>query len=218
LVQKRPCALAISTPVTYVAGLAACAQKGIVVKGGQHLETLGKVKFIAFDKTGTLSEGIFQLLHFNEIGHSRDRKEVLAYLSLMEASASHPLADAIVKGAANEKAEVPTHLQVKDHTLLPGEGVVGIIDNKKVHVGNKRLFVRLGLYQDLLEEEKATVEGWASSGGTIGFISIEGEGIVGSYCVSDKIRDETKVVINDLKKKGIGINMLTGDLATDWLG
>ena len=57
---------------------------------------------------------------------------------------------------------------MKDHTLLPGEGVVGIIDNKKVHVGNKRLFVRLGLYDELPEEDKATVDGWASSGGTIG--------------------------------------------------
>ncbi|KAK1743389.1 cadmium/zinc-transporting ATPase [Skeletonema marinoi] len=218
LVVACPCALIISTPVTYVAGLAACAQKGIIVKGGQHLETLGKVQFIAFDKTGTLSEGIFQLLHFNEIGQSRNRKEVLAYLSLMEASASHPLADAIVKGAANEKAEVPAHLQVKDHTLLPGEGVVGIIDNKKVHVGNKRLFVRLGLHQKLSEEDKATAEGWASAGGTIGFISIEGEGIVGSYCVSDKIRDETKVVIRDLKDKGIVINMLTGDQRQAALG
>ena len=211
LVVACPCALIISTPVTYVAGLAACAQKGIIVKGGQHLETLGRVQFIAFDKTGTLSEGIFQLLHFNEIGQSRDRKEVLAYLSLMEASASHPLADAIVKGAANEKAEVPAHLQVKDHTLLPGEGVVGIIDNKKVHVGNKRLFVRLGLHQKLCEADKVTVDGWASSGGTIGFISIEGEGIVGSYCVADKIRDETKIVIQDLKEKAVGITMLTGD-------
>lgn len=218
VVVACPCALIISTPVTYVAGLAACAQKGIIVKGGQHLETLNKVQYIAFDKTGTLSEGIFQLLHFHEIGQSRDRKEVLAYLSLMEAPASHPLADAIVKGAANEKAQVPTHLQVKDHTLLPGEGVVGIIDNKKVHVGNKRLFVRLGLHQKLSEEDKATVEGWASSGGTIGFISIEGEGIVGSYCVSDKIRDETKFVMKYLKEKGIGINMLTGDQRQAALG
>ncbi len=218
LVVACPCALIISTPVTYVAGLAACAQKGIIVKGGQHLETLGKVQFIAFDKTGTLSEGVFQMLHFNVIGQSRDRKEVLAYISLMEASASHPLADAIVKGAANEKAEVAASLRVSDHTILPGEGVVGIIDNKKVHVGNKRLFIRLGLHQELSEDDKATVEGWALSGSTIGFISIEGEGIVGSYCVSDKIRDETKTVIQDLKKDGICIKMLTGDQRQAALG
>ena len=218
IVVACPCALIISTPVTYVAGLAACAQKGIIVKGGQHLETLGKVKFIAFDKTGTLSEGVFQMLHFNVIGRGHDRKEVLAYLSLMEAPASHPLADALVRGAANENANIPKQWQVKDHTLLPGEGVVGIINNKKVHVGNKRLFVRLGLYQDLSTMEQEITESWASAGGTIGFISIEGEGIVGSYCVSDKIRDETKDVITDLKKKGIEINMLTGDQRQAALG
>ena len=137
---------------------------------------------------------------------------MLAYLSLMEASASHPLADAIVKGAANENAIVPKHLQVKNHTLLPGEGVMGTIDGKKVYVGNKRLFDRLGLYQDLPTEDARKADEWAAAGETIGFISIEGEGIVGVYCVSDKIREETKHVIKSLKQKGINIKMLTGDL------
>jgi Cd2+/Zn2+-exporting ATPase len=96
-----PCALIISTPVTYVAGLASVAQKGVVCKGGQHLEGLGRVQSIFFDKTGTLSQGIFAMLHF-EIGGARSREEVL-----MEAPAIHPLSDAIVKGAANEKVVIP---------------------------------------------------------------------------------------------------------------
>ena len=161
---------------------------------------------------------MFQLLHFNEIGQSRTRKEVLAFLSLMEASASHPLAEAIVQGAKNEGATIPKHLQVKNHTLLPGEGVTGTIDGKKVYVGNKRLFDRLGFYQELPTEEASKANEWAEAGGTIGFISIEGEGIVGTYCVADKIRKETKVVISELKKKGISIKMLTGDLKQAALG
>lgn len=136
----------------------------------------------------------------------------------MEASASHPLADAIVKGAKNEGATIPKHLQVNNHTLLPGEGVTGIIDGKKVYVGNKRLFDRLGLYQELPTVEASKTNEWAASGGTIGFISIEGEGIVGAYCVADKIRKETKAVIGELKKKGINIKMLTGDLNQAALG
>jgi Zn2+/Cd2+-exporting ATPase len=161
---------------------------------------------------------VFQLLHFNEIGQSRTRKEVLAYLSLMEASASHPLANAIVQGAKNEGATIPKHLQVKNHTLLPGEGVTGTIDGKKVYVGNKRLFDSLGLYQELPTEEASKTNEWAAAGGTIGFISIEGEDIVGTYCVADKVRKETKAVISELKKKGINIKMLTGDLNQSALG
>ena len=107
IVIACPCALIISTPVTYVAGLAAIAQKGVICKGGQHLESLGAVKSIYFDKTGTLSQGIFALLHFNVVGETRSRKEVLGYLALMEAPASHPLSDAIVKGAANEQVDIP---------------------------------------------------------------------------------------------------------------
>lgn len=129
----------------------------------------------------------------------------------MESTASHPLADAIVKGAANEQVVVPKHLQVKDHTLLPGEGIAGVIDGKKVHVGNKRLFDRLGLVDKIPKEEVATVDEWAQAGGTIGFISIEGDGIVGSYCVSDRIRSEAKDVVTKLKKRGIEVVMLTGD-------
>jgi len=206
-----PCALIISTPVTYVAGLAALAQKGVIVKGGQHLESLGRVSNIAFDKTGTLSEGCFQMLHFKVIGDNRERKEVLEYLALMEEPASHPLSDAIVKGAANEQVSVPRNLQLKDHTILLGEGITAKVDGKTVHVGNKRLFERLGLHDQLPKDDAVLVDEWTKSGGITGFIAIEGEGIVGSYCVADKIRDEAKSAVKELKEMGITITMLTGD-------
>ncbi|KAL7540531.1 hypothetical protein ACHAXR_012232 [Thalassiosira sp. AJA248-18] len=210
IVIACPCALIISTPVTYVAGLAAVAQKGVIIKGGQHLEGLGRVKHIYFDKTGTISQGIFALLHFNVVGQSRSRKEVLEYLALMEAPASHPLSDAIVKGAANEGIDIPK-LQVKNHTLLPGEGIIANVDGKNVHVGNQKLFQRLKLYDALPKDIKCTTDEWAQSGGTTGFISIEGDGIVGAYCVADKIRDEAMEVVTELKNMGIKIVMLTGD-------
>jgi len=210
IVIACPCALIISTPVTYVAGLAAVAQRGVIVKGGQHLESLGRVKSIAFDKTGTLSQGIFALLHFDVVGKARTREEVLGYLALMEAPASHPLSDAIVKGAANEGVS-PSKIELQNHTLLPGEGITAIAGGKTVYVGNKNLFERLRLYDDLPQNVKATTEEWAKSAGTIGFISVEGEGIIGTYCVADKIRDEAKDVVAALKKMGIEITMLTGD-------
>jgi len=210
IVIACPCALIISTPITYVAGLAASSQRGVIVKGGQHLESLGRVKSIAFDKTGTLTQGVFALLHFNVVGKTRSRKEVLGYLALVEAPASHPLSDAIVKGAANEQVEVPK-LQLSNHTLLPGEGITANVADKAVYVGNRKLFDRLGLYEALPEDVKVMTDEWANAGGTTGFISIEGEGIVGTYCVADKIRDEAKDVVQALQRMGIEITMLTGD-------
>ena len=211
IVIACPCALIISTPVTYVAGLAAVTQKGIVCKGGQHLEGMGRVKSIYFDKTGTLSEGIFALLHFKLVDDAvRSRKEVLGYLALMEVPASHPLSDAIVKGAASEQVGI-LKLNVQNHTLLPGEGITAVVEGKNVHVGNKRLFDRLNLYDNLSRSMKATTNDWSQSGGTVGFISIEGEGILGAYCVADKIRHEAKEVVTTLKCMGIDITMITGD-------
>lgn len=197
--------------MTYVAGLAALARKGVIVKGGQHLESLGRVGKIAFDKTGTLSEGSFKMLDFRVIGDKRKRKEVLEYLALMEEPASHPLSDALVKGAANEQVSVPRHLQLKNHTMVAGEGITATVDDQLVHVGNKKMFKRLGLYRQLLEKDVAMVDEWAASGGTTGFVAIEGDGIVGCYCVADKIRDEAKSAVRGLKEMGIAITMLTGD-------
>ena len=136
----------------------------------------------------------------------RSRKEVLGYLANMEAPASHPLSDAIV----NEQADT-LKLYVQNHTLLPGEGITAVVEGKNVHVGNKRLFDRLNLYDNLSRSMKATTDDWSQSGGTVGFISIEGEGIVGSYCVADKIRHEAKEVVTTLKCMGIDITMITGD-------
>eukprot|EP00985_Skeletonema_marinoi_P022424 scaffold14309_cov66-Skeletonema_marinoi.AAC.1 len=72
------------------------------------------------------------------------RREVLEYLALMEGPASHPLSEAIVKGALNEGVSIPKHIELKDHTLLPGEGITAVVNGKTVHVGNKKLFQRIG--------------------------------------------------------------------------
>jgi Cd2+/Zn2+-exporting ATPase len=211
IVIACPCALIISTPVSYVAGLAATAQRGVLIKGGAHLEALGLVKKICFDKTGTLTEGKFRLLNLNIIGQKRQRKEVLEYISLMEERASHPLAQAIIEAARNEGVSIPKSLFVKDHTFLAGEGVSGVINGVPVYVGNMRLFQRLGLLDKLEKSERESAEQWESTGGTVGFMSIGEDGIVCSYCVADKVRSEARDVVSRLKHMGIDITMLTGD-------
>ena len=207
-----PCALTISTPVTYAAGLAAAAQRGIVVKGGASLEALGSVRTVIFDKTGTITEGKFAVSGMEVIGASRTRSEMLALLAVMEAPSSHPLAATLVKAAEEEGIVVPKSMEVKDHTVLKGEGVSATINGKKVYVGNDRLFSRIGMYEQLPENYKALAEEWGTQrGGTVGFIGIDGDGIIGSYCVTDVVRPEAKEAIAALQFAGINVVMLTGD-------
>eukprot|EP00980_Cylindrotheca_fusiformis_P025757 scaffold14565_cov91-Cylindrotheca_fusiformis.AAC.1 len=222
IVIACPCALIISTPVTYVAGLAAAAQAGIVVKGGAHLEekhdpndfflwqSVGRVKRIAFDKTGTLTEGNFRLLSLRTWG-SKTREEVLQLLYCIEGDASHPLAAAMIAAAKSEGVSVPQEWKTEGHQNLEGEGVVAMIDGVAVHVGNFRLFERLSYLDHMPDVEMQYAKQWLNSGATVGFVSVEGLGVVGSYCVSDAVRKEAKDVITSFGKLGIDVNMLTGD-------
>ena len=169
---------------------------------------------IAFDKTGTLTEGNFALRNLYVTTASRfGKKEAMGYLAMMEAPSSHPLASALVHAARMEgiSSAPKHHVTVKNHTVLKGEGLVGDIERKTVHVGNCRLFQRLGLYDLLSDAEKDLAKSWESSGETVGFMSVEGFGIVCMYSVADAIRDEAQNVINKLEKLGIQISMLTGD-------
>lgn len=212
IVVACPCALIISTPVSYVAGLAATAQKGVLIKGGATLEALGVVKHVLFDKTGTLTTGHFELLHLKVLGTGKSREQVFQYLSLMEERASHPVAQAIINGAKNEKVEVPRKsMLLEKHTIVEGEGVVGVINGLEVHVGNERLFNRLGLLERLSEQERNEISSWSALGGTVGFMSIQGEGIVCAFCAADRVRAEAAKVVRNLKKQGVTVTMLTGD-------
>ncbi|GMI01539.1 hypothetical protein TrLO_g10203 [Triparma laevis f. longispina] len=129
IVIACPCALIISTPVAYVAGLAATAQKGIIIKGGVHLEALSRVKIVASDKTGTLTHGEFAVLHVDMVGKWKKKKEVFRRLAVMERDSSHPMAS--------------------EHEILKGEGVQGVVGGTRMYVGNARLMERLGLLKGL---------------------------------------------------------------------
>ena len=206
-----PCALTISTPVTYAAGLAATAQKGIIVKGGARLEALGNVKTIVFDKTGTLTEGRFQLIHLDVIGTQKTRRQVLELLASMESHSSHPLAATLVNAAKQEGVQILKNGLVLDHTVLKGEGVKATVHGVEVYVGNSRLFQRIKLYDKLPSTEKEKALSWSTKGGTVGFLGIPGMGIIGMFCVADGVRKEAKEVISALLDDGVNVLMLTGD-------
>lgn len=206
-----PCALIISTPVVYVAGLAAAAQNGVLIKGGAYLEALGKVDEIFFDKTGTLTEGKFKMLNLCTVSSKYTREQILQYLSLMEERASHPLAQSLVHGAKNEGIQIPDTLFVEDHTFLPGEGVTGTINDLRIYVGNERLFSRLELLEKLSVEKLKSLKELEAIGSTTGFMSIGDEGIVAWYCVADSIRPEAKSALDQFRAMGTSMSMLTGD-------
>lgn len=211
IVVACPCALVISTPVAYVAGLAATAQRGILIKGGAILEALACVENICFDKTGTLTNGEFALLHLQLVSNKLSRVEILGYLSAMEERASHPVAQAIVTAARNEKGYVRADFKVEQHVLIAGAGVEGVINGKRVCIGNDRLFQGLDMLENLGPRICREVELWKGLGGTIGYMSIEGHGIVCAFCAADAVRAESADVIRKLTSAGIKTTMLTGD-------
>jgi len=211
IVIACPCALTISTPVTYAAGLAATAQKGILVKGGSTLEALGCVKTVLFDKTGTLTEGKFQVSHLQTVGNHLSRENMLKYLALIEAPSSHPLAAALVSAAKMEGVEMPKNSLISEHKVLKGEGVTAVVEGINMYVGNINLFRRLGYYDNLTESHKVNAIKWNQEGGTVGFLGIENKGIVGIFSLADSIRKEAKHVVQTLQNDDVEVIMLTGD-------
>jgi Cd2+/Zn2+-exporting ATPase len=206
-----PCALTISTPVTYAAGLAATAQRGIIVKGGAKLEAMGSVDRIVFDKTGTLTKGTFSVMHLEVVGTSKSREDMLQLLALMQERSSHPLSASLVEAAKKEGVNVPRHIAVTDHSILKGEGITAQVDGKPVYVGNERLFNRLAMLDKLSLNHQQLAKAWANTGGTVGFIGTFENGIIGMFCVKDTIREEAEAVIKGFKDAHIDVMMCTGD-------
>lgn len=169
------------------------------------------MKKIAFDKTGTLTKGNFKLLHLREWNHSFKREHVLQYLYAMEMNASHPLALSLISAAKSENVSVPETWVIQDHQNLDGEGVTARINGKKIYVGNMRLFERIGLLRHLPDEELNSAKEWMEGGCTVGFLGVEGAGIVATYCVADAVRNEANDVVCSIRKLNIEPVMLTGD-------
>ncbi len=215
IVIACPCALTISTPVTYAAGLAATAQRGIIIKGGAKLEAMGSVDRIVFDKTGTLTRGKFSVIHLEVIGNGKTRQEMLEILALLQERASHPISSSLVQAAKEEGVKIPRHISVTDHQILKGEGITAKINgDTEVFVGNERLFERLGMLDALPSNYKGLIHQWGNTGGTIGFVGIQEDGIIGMFCVKDAVREEAKAVISGFKEAHIDTLLCTGDSDT----
>jgi Cd2+/Zn2+-exporting ATPase len=205
LVAASPCALALGTPAAIMAGVAQAARNGILIKGGVHLENLGKLKAMAFDKTGTITQGDLQLTDIIS-ADSINEDELLSLAAAVEKRSAHPIARAIVYEAQHRQLSLPTINEVES---LTGSGMLAVQEDQTVRIG------KLSTLEDNGIQLPAPLvhhgEELASQGKTIMAVS-KGKALLGLIAVADTLRPEVRSAINELK--GLGIQktvMLTGD-------
>ncbi|AMM26572.1 4-deoxy-4-formamido-L-arabinose-phospho-UDP deformylase [Variovorax sp. PAMC 28711] len=203
LVIACPCALVISTPVTVVSGLTAAARRGILIKGGTHLESARKLRAVALDKTGTLTEGKPVLVDWQAWGGADDVATRAAAASLALRS-DHPVSKAIAAGI--ERNDAP----VDDFRALVGRGVEGRVAGRALVLGNHRLIEERGLCSPALE---AALTAHEQQGRTVTLLADEAA-VLGLFAVADTVKPGSRAAIAELKALGITPVMLTGDNTT----
>ena len=194
LVISCPCALVISIPLSFFAGLGGASREGILIKGSNYLETLSKSKIVVFDKTGTLTRGVFEVtaVHHSKIGEAK----LLEYAALAECSSSHPISRSLQAAYGKEI----DRSRVADIEEISGHGITAKVDGHKVAAGNLRLMKKLGI-------EAAECH----SLGTIIHLAIDGE-YSGHIVISDVEKPTSREALSALKKAGVAKTvMLTGD-------
>jgi Cd2+/Zn2+-exporting ATPase len=204
LTAASPCALAIGTPATVLSGIARAARGGVLVKGGVHLENLGRVNAIAFDKTGTLTRGRPAVTDIIEIGDC-EQTQALALAAAVELGSSHPLAAAIVAEAQARQCEISPATDIEQ---IPGKGMIARVNGQSVHVGHLDL---LSAEHSDLPRVRQIVSDLASRGRTTVLVVLDGTplAVIG---LADRPRDNAADTIRRLKALGIAHTiMLTGD-------
>jgi Cd2+/Zn2+-exporting ATPase len=209
LVIACPCALVISTPVSIVSALTAASRRGVLVKGGAHLEDMGRVRAVVFDKTGTLTHGAPQVTDVIAAGGSV--AEVLALAAAVEARSPHPVAAAVVRHA--QEQAVPW-TAASDVVEIPGRGARGHVGAGPVLVGSHRLFDERGLCDHRLDAELDRLESEGKTAVLVGRLDRGETGtLLGVIGVADEVRPEAEEAIAALRRAGLRVAMLSGDNA-----
>lgn len=194
LVISCPCALVISIPLSFFAGIGGASNQGVLVKGSNYLETLAQTKYVVFDKTGTMTQGVFEVsgIHHSQIPDEK----LLEYAALTECSSSHPISKSLQKAYGKPV----DRNRVTDIEEISGNGVIAKVDGVSVAAGNAKLMNRLGIaYQECHHV------------GTVVHMAVDGR-YAGHILISDIIKPHAKEAIAELKKAGISRTvMLTGD-------
>ncbi|MGE5544638.1 MAG: heavy metal translocating P-type ATPase [Bacillota bacterium] len=204
LLVACPCALVISTPVSIVSAIGNAARNGVLFKGGMYLEEAGSLAVIAFDKTGTLTQGkptVTDLISRSDLSS----QELLSTAAAIENRSEHPLAQAIVEYAREQKVDVPA---ASAFEAVPGKGAWGVVKGKHYQIGNPRFFMEQAMGLKLVEEDIDRLQG---EGKTVMLLG-DDKRILGVIAVTDVLRENARESVNSLKASGIQqIIMLTGD-------
>ncbi|VAX28978.1 Lead, cadmium, zinc and mercury transporting ATPase; Copper-translocating P-type ATPase, partial [hydrothermal vent metagenome] len=203
LVAAAPCALVMSTPVAIAAGIGKAGLTGVLIKGGIHLENLGKIRVVAFDKTGTLTSG--KPVVTDVIALKGEPSEVMTMAYSIERFSEHPLARAIVKKAEEVRIKP---LDITDFSALIGAGARAVIGKETVYVGKPELFEKLGV----IKKHAPIIRKLMEEGKTVVFVGTEKDAH-GVIAIRDQIRPHSREVIAGLQQTGIKVFMLSGDNA-----
>lgn len=205
LVVFCPCALVLATPTAIMAGIGNASKYGMLIKGGDVVERLSKIKNIAFDKTGTLTYGKLSVVEYKSFNPEYDDEALLKILSSVEAYSEHPLGKAIISYYKENNEEL---LDIQNFTVNPGKGITANLGEKSILVGNLKLIknVDINLNKDIINIS----EEFTKKGCTVIYLSIDNK-LIGYVALSDILREEAKEVISYIKSQKINPIMLTGD-------
>ncbi|WP_372658624.1 heavy metal translocating P-type ATPase [Hydrogenophaga sp.] len=201
LVIACPCALVISTPVSVVSGLAAAARRGILIKGGVYLESAHKIQAIAFDKTGTITEGKPRLVATELLAADADEAQVLRWAADLAGASDHPVSRAIAQGLPVGAG------RVAGFSALLGRGVEALVDGQRLWLGNHRLMEERGLCSAAIEARLAEHE---AQGRTVTLLANE-RAVLALFAVADTIKPRSREALAELHAMGVRTVMLTGD-------
>ncbi|MCY6356178.1 heavy metal translocating P-type ATPase [Clostridium sp. ZS2-4] len=203
LVIACPCALGLATPTAIMVGTGKGAEYGVLIKSGAALETAHKIQTIVFDKTGTITEGKPKVTDIITV-QGTSEEELLLIAASAEKTSEHPLGEAIVKKAEDEKLDLK---KVNFFRAIPGHGIEVEIDSKKILLGNKKLIVENNISLESLEEKSIEL---ANEGKTPMYIASDGK-IMGIIAVADTVKESSQKAIEKLHAMGIEVAMITGD-------
>lgn len=201
LVIACPCAMGLATPTAIIVGVGKAAQNGILIKNAESLEKFDGVNFVVMDKTGTITKGTPEVTDIQPVG-SHSESDVLRLLASLESHSEHPLAQAVVEKAKDDK--ISLH-KVKDFEAIEGKGLKGVIDDTEYYAGN------LKLVDDLkIKIDEEIINTFASQGKTP-VIFMTNKKVVAYIGIADTIKDDAKDAVTELHRQGIKVAMLTGD-------
>lgn len=206
LIIACPCALGLATPMSIMVGVGRGAQSGVLIKNAEALERMEKVDTLVVDKTGTLTEGKPKVTSLLTSGPLTET-EVLKLAASLERASEHPLGAAIVAAAQERKIELA---QVADFSAPSGKGVSGVVDGRRVVIGNRQIMGTAGIDTAALDDEAERLRG---DGATVVYVAVDGQA-AGLIAVADPIRETTPHALQRLRESGVHVVMLTGDNAT----